>query len=224
MSFSIPMQSRRALFAPQHAAVAFVIIAAILGIAVILAVHAIRFFRCGHRSLRRRWLRARWSVSEFLNKFQLTASKFYTKALDFNLLKSTKQRNIDNCQRFLYLDVEAAVVTDVLGFWVEPGFVELSGILLGLVQVHEGHVVLVVCLVVVVMVLGLSVHVGHVVDLVVDVVIGEVGRGIPFAASLWVVNVGAWGVTGWGGRSQFSEIGVDNRPEIYGNRRVKYKM
>jgi hypothetical protein len=35
-----------------------------------------------------------------------------------------------------------------------------------------------------VVVVGLSVHEGHVVTLVVDVVIGVVGRGLPFAASL----------------------------------------
>jgi len=55
----------------------------------------------------------------------------------------------------------------LLGFWEE------------VVQVQVGQVV-VRCVVVV----GLSVHEGHVVTLVVDVVIGVVGRGLPFAASL----------------------------------------
>lgn len=41
-SFRVPMQSRRALFAPQFAAVAFVVIAAVCGIAVVLAAGAAR--------------------------------------------------------------------------------------------------------------------------------------------------------------------------------------
>ena len=72
----------------------------------------------------------------------------------------------------------------VLGFLVSLGFVTSSdGILLGswLVQVHVGQVVLVICCVVV---LGLSVHVGHVVVSVLDAVIDVVGRGLPSAASL----------------------------------------
>lgn len=63
------------------------------------------------------------------------------------------------------------------------GFVTSSGILLGfwLAHVHVGQVVLVVCCVVV---LGLCVHVGHVVASVLDVVIDVVGRGLPSTASL----------------------------------------
>jgi len=114
---------------------------------------------------------------------------------------------------FFYHEVDATVVLlgVVFGFLVPLGFVTFSGILLGfwLVQVHVGHVVLVICWVVV---LGLSVHVGHVVALVLDVVIGVVGFGLPSAASAWVVKVGAWGVTGCGGRWQPSEMGVDKRP------------
>lgn len=85
----------------------------------------------------------------------------------------------------LYLEVvhdQLVVLPDVL---VQLGFVVSSGISLDgfwLVQVHVGHVVLVVCWVVVV--LGFSVQVGHVVAFVLDVVIGVVGRGAPSAASL----------------------------------------
>jgi len=74
----------------------------------------------------------------------------------------------------------------VFGFWVVLGLVVVTGfcgILLGfweeVVQVQVGQVV-VRCVVLV----GLSVHVGHVVTLLVDVVIGVVGRGLPSAASL----------------------------------------
>lgn len=113
--------------------------------------------------------------------------------------------------RFLYLVVHHDVVLlGVLACWVELGFVDSCGILLEVWvdQVHEGHVVPVVCWVVL---LGLSVHVGHVVAWVLEDVIGAVGRGLPSAASLWVVSVGAWGVTGCCGRWQSSETGVDKR-------------
>lgn len=105
------------------------------------------------------------------------------------------------------------VLLTVLGFSVDDG---VGGALLGfVVQVHVGQVVVLVGLAVTsVLVLGLSVHVGHVVALVVDVVSGVVGRGLPSAASLWLVRVGGWGVTGCCGRLQSSNVDgdVDRRP------------
>lgn len=91
MSSRVPVQPRRALLAPQHAAVALVIIAAALGIAVVLAVRAVRFLRRGSgrpfcRADRRSRSRRSVCSSQIFSEQSIKFIKIQ-KALSFGSLK-----------------------------------------------------------------------------------------------------------------------------------------